>query len=82
MSDLEFSKTDIAEVITDLCGSKIDIVELGSVEITDTPRTGFAIYPDIESIFKTMLRNKPTGQIYAVLYRGSDRYSRMESRFV
>lgn len=72
ISDMEFSKTDIVEVINDLCSSKIDIVELGSVEITDTPRTGFAIYQNIEAISKTIPQNRLAGQLYAALYRGPD----------
>lgn len=72
LSDLEFSCNDIDKIIVSLIDSRADIVELGAVEITDTPRTGFAIYPDIKSISRTMPRNKPSGQIYAALYRGPD----------
>lgn len=72
ISDLEFLKADIFDVTGKLSSSKVDIVELGSVEITDTPRTGFAIYQDIESISETMPENMPAGQMYAALYRGPD----------
>ena len=71
ISDSEFSQVDILDAAVNLGKSKIDIVELGSVEITDTPRTGFAIYQNIEEISKTMPKNK-TGQLYAALYRGPD----------
>ena len=72
ISDLEFAKADIFDVVRGLANSKIDIVELGSVEITNIPRTGFAIYPDIESISRTMPQNRTQGQLYAALYRGPD----------
>ena len=71
ISDSEFSQTDIFDVSENLSKSKIDIVELGSVEITDTPRTGFAIYQNIEEISKTMPKSS-SGQLYAALYRGPD----------
>ena len=71
ISDLEFSQTDISYVAENLSKSKIDIVELGSVEITDTLRTGFAIYQNIEEISRTIPQNR-SGQLFAALYRGPD----------
>ena len=71
ISDLKFTNADILDTIENLRKSKVDIVELGSVEITDTARTGFAIYQNIEEISETMPQNR-TGQLYAALYRGPD----------
>ena len=71
LSDLEFSQDDIRQTIVNLINSRADIVELGAVEISEQPKTGFAIYQNIEEISKTMPKNK-TGQLYAALYRGPD----------
>lgn len=72
ISDSEFSHLDIFDIAENLCKSKIDIIELGSVEITDTLRTGFAIYQNIEEISKTMPQKTSPNQMFAALYRGPD----------
>lgn len=72
ISDSWFSQADIFDVIKNFSRSKIDIVELGSIERTDTSRTEFAIYQNIESISKMMPQSRSTEQLYAALYRGPD----------
>lgn len=72
LSDLQFSNDDVSNIITYLENSGIDIVELGSVEISDTSKTGFAIYQNIEAISGTMPENRLSKQMYAALYRGPD----------
>ncbi len=72
ISGLRFSQTDIFDVAENLSKSKIDIVELGSVEITASPHTEFAIYQNIEAISETMPKKKLPSQMYAALYRGPD----------
>lgn len=71
ISDLTFSKEDISRIVENLSLSKIDIVELGSVEISEASKTGFAIYQDIQSISETMPKDA-LGQMFAALYRGPD----------
>ena len=71
LSDLEFSLKDIKQTIVNLVNSKADVVELGAVEISKQPKTGFAIYQNIEEISKTIPQNR-TNQLYAALYRGPD----------
>ena len=72
LSDLEFSGDDVQELIVHLSASQADIIELGCVEITPQPRTGFAIYPDIETISGTIPQNRPAGQLCTAFYRGPD----------
>ncbi len=72
ISDLKFSGEDIKRIIISLSESRADIIELGAVEISEQPKTGFAIYPDIESISRTMPEERMPGQLYAALYRGPD----------
>lgn len=66
--DLSASGT-VAEKLAD---SKIDIVEIGSIEITEDIRQGFCIYRDIETISKRIPEKKNKGQMFAALYRGPD----------
>lgn len=72
ISDLKFSQADIHSAVEKLARSKIDIVELGSVEITDAPRICYAIYQNIEEISRTMPQKKSSKQLFAALYRGPD----------
>lgn len=59
-------------ITTELADSNIDIIELGSVEISDNDKRGFCIYRNIESISKTMPLPKNPSQMFAALYRGPD----------
>lgn len=68
----KFSLHDRERVARHLSESKLDIIELGSIEITQDDRTGFAIYPDIETISAIMPKKKGENQIFAALYRGPD----------
>lgn len=70
LSNLQFKKADIINAIACLQASGVEIVELGSVEITKESRTGYAIYPSIEAISRSMPKNKE--QTFAALYRGPD----------
>lgn len=72
LSITKFSKQDIADISNSLAKSNLDIVELGSIEITNDDRTGFCIYPDIETISKQMPMKSNNNQLFAALYRGPD----------
>ena len=72
LSDLKFSCNDIDRIIASLINSRVDIIELGAIEISEHSKTGFAIYQNIESISKATPQNRLTGQMYAALYRGPD----------
>lgn len=68
-----FSDKSIDKLISYLCHSNIDIIELGSIDkITNIAKSKkYSIYKNIESISSL----KPKGndaQIYAALYRGPD----------
>ncbi len=72
ISTAKFDAEILDNIIGELSKSNIDIVELGSVEITADDRRGFAIYQDIESISRKIPVNKAANQMYAALYRGPD----------
>jgi len=72
ISNARFDYNTINDIICQLSNSHIDIVELGSVEITADGRRHFAIYQNIESISQKIPINKAPNQMYAALYRGPD----------
>jgi 4-hydroxy 2-oxovalerate aldolase len=71
-SGLVFSEKDIAGVSLNLSRSNIDIVEIGSIEITRDNKEGMAIYQDLESISDKIPKPRNRNQIYAAFYRGPD----------
>ena len=66
ISDTRFELDDYYKLIEHLRDSKADIVELGSIEITEDDRTGFGIYRDVESISKVII---PPADFTYVFYR-------------
>lgn len=67
-----FSLDTIASVAALLGGSGLDIVEIGSIEISKEDKRGYAIYQNIEEISKTAPEKKTGEQMFAALYRGPD----------
>ncbi len=72
IANMEFVEADIDDVISLLQKSQIDIIELGSIEITEDDKRGFAIYPNIQEISKKIPTNRNANQMYVGLYRGPD----------
>ena len=72
IASIKFSPEDRKTVAEALSASGIDIVELGSIEITADDRTGYSIYPNIRAISETIPQKSRSGQIFAALYRGPD----------
>ena len=72
ISDTRFKKDDYIKMIAHLRNSRLDIVELGSIEIIHDDRTGFGIYPDVEHISKLMPEKDYPEQMFVGLYRGPD----------
>ncbi len=72
LSSKRFQAEDIDHIIDHLTCSRIDIIELGTVEITRDDRRGFAIYPDMESISEKIPEDRREGQIYTAFFRGPD----------
>ena len=67
-----FNKDMVERTIHLFCETKIDIVELGSIEKSDSDKTGYAVYQSIEEVSKHMSQNRCLEQMYAALYRGPD----------
>lgn len=72
LSETSFSKEDIDKVTEHLQASNIDIIELGSIELSSDDKRRFAIYQDVESISKEIPANRRHDQMYVGLYRGPD----------
>ncbi|MBN1550826.1 hypothetical protein JW979_05140 [bacterium] len=72
LSSVCFDSEAIDRVTNHLKHSRIDIIELGSIEITGDDRRKYAIYRDIESISKVVPKDRTENQMYAALYRGPD----------
>lgn len=49
-----------------------DIIELGSIEISQDDKTRFAIYQSIQDISKNIPERKQDGQLFVALFRGPD----------
>jgi len=67
-----FNKKDIEDISINLSHSNIDIIEIGSIEISDNDKRNMAVYQNLESISNEIPKPRNTGQMYAALYRGPD----------
>lgn len=72
VADVKFDYNHRRQIADALTKAKIDIIELGSIEITEDDRTGYAIYPSIEAISKEIPEAHSDDTLYAALYRGPD----------
>lgn len=72
LSDSMFSECDYQNAIGFLNASNIDIIELGSIEISKDNKEGFGIYQTIEQISKQIPQTRNQKQLYVALYRGPD----------
>lgn len=67
-----FDDKTITAFIKTMKASKIDIIELGAIEITNSDQSRFSIYQNIEQVSKLIPENKPDDQMYVALFRGPD----------
>ena len=67
-----FNGTILHQMIDCLKQSQVDIIELGSIELTDKDMRRFGIFQNIPNISQVMPQDRIKGQMYAALYRGPD----------
>lgn len=72
VADKSFSPAVIEAMIQQLCQTGLDIIELGSVELSKEDKRGYAIYQSIEDASKTIPAQRRQGQLYSAMYRGPD----------
>jgi 4-hydroxy 2-oxovalerate aldolase len=68
----EFSKDSTHKFIESIKDSKIQIIELGSIEKSEDDKRGFSIYQNIEQVSKLIPQNRESNQMYVALFRGPD----------
>jgi len=71
-SALSFNNEKQNKISSLLTKANIDIIEIGSMEISDNNNQQFAIYQNIEEISKHIPETTPSGVTFAALYRGPD----------
>ncbi len=67
-----FDEETLKQMVNCLQRSKVDIVELGSIELTKKDMRRFGIFQDIQSISKMIPSDRQKEQMYVALYRGPD----------
>lgn len=67
-----FSEHMIDKAISYFNKTNLDIIELGSIEITNNDMTKYCIYESIEDISKKIPLNHSENQMYVALFRGPD----------
>ncbi|WP_304180862.1 hypothetical protein [Leptotrichia trevisanii] len=67
-----FDKNIINKVILSFSQTDLDIIELGSIEITNNDMTKYCIYKSIEDISQKIPLNHSKNQMYVALFRGPD----------
>lgn len=72
LSSTSFLEQDFNDAIECLRDSNVDIVELGSIEISSEDKTRFGIFQNVEEISNKIPKNKNSDQMYVALYRGPD----------
>lgn len=72
LTDISFSAKDYDQAICCLRDSNLDIVELGSIEISAEDKTRFGIYQNVEAISQKIPAEPNKNQLYVGLYRGPD----------
>lgn len=70
--DMGFSMDDMDRMIEHLSKSNIDIIEIGSIELSNDDKRRFVIYQDIKSISEKKPDDCNENQMYVALYRGPD----------
>ena len=52
--------------------TKIEIIEIGSIEISKENKKKFSIYQSIQDVSQSIPKNKSKNQIYTALFKGPD----------
>jgi 4-hydroxy 2-oxovalerate aldolase len=67
-----FNNKIAVKFINEIQNSGIDIIEIGSIEITNSDKSAYSIYQNIEQASKLMPKCKLSREMYTVLFRGPD----------
>ena len=72
ISTEKYNQQEIADIVRCLQSSKIDIIELGSIEISQDDKTRFCIFQNVASISKLVPARSDGDQLFVALFRGPD----------
>lgn len=72
ISNKRFTKKDYKTILRFLKDSKSDIVEIGSIEISENDKTGFGIFKSVEELSNEVPKRHSKDQMFVGLYRGPD----------
>lgn len=67
-----FDEKTVNKIISYFSNSNLDIIELGSIEITDSDVTRYCVYPSIKEISKKIPQKYLENQMFVALFRGPD----------
>ena len=69
---LEFDSQMLMQMIAHLKNANVNIIEVGSIEITSEDKRKFAIYQNVEDVSTLIPREHSADQMYVALFRGPD----------
>lgn len=72
LAALRFEEETLRRMVDCMRRSRVDIVELGSIERSEEDKRGFGIFQSIQDISRLIPPDRSPGQMYAALYRGPD----------
>jgi len=72
IANIQLSESERKQLGELIASSGIDIVEIGSIQITENDRSGFAIYQNIEEVSNYIPNNLKSSQQCVALFRGPD----------
>lgn len=67
-----FTHSTITKLTECLKSGNLDIIELGSIELSELDKRKYAIYQSIEEVSRTIPSFREGGSMYVALYRGPD----------
>ena len=72
IADDRFTAEEREQVAYHLNRAGLDIIELGSIDITEDDRRGYAIYQNVEAVSAVIPKDRDRSRLYVGLFRGPD----------
>lgn len=67
-----YRKDELTSIVESLTAANIDIIELGSIELSGEDKTRFSIFENVQEISKLVPKKHNNRQMFVALYRGPD----------
>ena len=72
IADDKFTAEEREQLAYHLNRAGLDIIELGSIDITEDDRRGYAIYQNVEAVSAVIPKDRDRSRLYVGLFRGPD----------